>query len=80
MNVLLNCSIIKRVHLRLESSYIELEIVYTDEQGTWMVSRRVDDINMSSREYIKEEYKKAYNTIKEALLNKESFAEIEIKI
>lgn len=78
MNVLLNCSIIKRVHLRLETSPIELEIVYIDEQGSWWVREKLDDINMRSREYIKEKYKKAYNTIKTALLNKESFVEIEI--
>lgn len=78
MNALFNCSIIKSVHLRLETSPIELEIVYTDEQGSWMVHRKVDNMDMSRREYSKEEYKKAYNTIKTALLNKESFVEIEI--
>lgn len=80
MNVLFNCSIIKRVHLRLESSPIELEIVYTDEQGSWIVRKKVDDMTMGSREYRKEGYKKAYNTIKTALLNKESFVDIEIEI
>ena len=78
MNALFNCSIIKRVHLRLETSPIELEIVYIDEQGSWIVRKKLDDINACSREYIKEGYKKSYNTIKEALLNKEPFVEIEI--
>lgn len=80
MNALFNCSIIKSVHLRLETSPIELEIIYIDEQGSWWVREKLDDINICSREYIKEKYKKAYNTIKTALLNKESFVEIEIEI
>lgn len=78
MNALFNCSIIKSVHLRLESSPIELEIVYTEEQGTWIVRGKVDDMTMGSREYRKGKYEKAYNAIKQALLNKESFVEIEI--
>ena len=77
MKALFNCSVIKNVYLRLNSSPIELEITYTDEPNkTWLIRKSID--SMCNREYHKERYEKAYNTIKQALLNKESFVEIEI--
>lgn len=77
MKALFNCSVIKNVYLRLGSFPIELEITYTDDPKLSWVSRKSID-SMCNREYHKEKYEKAYNTIKEALLNKESFVEIEI--
>lgn len=77
MKALFNCSVIKNVYLRLDLSPIELEITYTDTQDkTWMSRKTID--SMSNREYHKGQYEKAYNTIKEALLNKEPFVEIEL--
>lgn len=77
MKALFNCSVIKNVYLRIELSPIELEITYTDDQSkAWMSKRTIDE--MSNRKYQKELYEKAYNTIKEALLNKEPFVEIEL--
>ena len=77
MKALFNCSVIKSVFLRLDLSPIELEITYTDEPNkTWLIRKSID--SMCNREYHKERYEKAYNTIKEALFNKETFVEIEL--
>ena len=77
MKALFNCSVIKNVYLRLESSPIELEITYTDDPNKTWIRRKSIDI-VYDRQHHKEEYKKAYNTIKQALLNKEPFVEIEL--
>lgn len=77
MKVLFNCSVIKNVYLRLDLSPIELEITYLDTQSKTWISR--DTINsLADREYHKQRYEKAYNKIKEALLNKDNFVEIEL--
>lgn len=78
MKALFNCSVIKNVYLRLDSSPIELEITYLDTPPnfTWISRKTID--SMSNREYYKQKYEKAYNTIKEALLNKDNFVEIEL--
>lgn len=78
MKALFNCSVIKNVYLRLDSSPIELEITYLDTPSnfTWISRKTID--SMSNREYHKQRYEKAYNTIKEALLNKDNFVEIEL--
>ena len=77
MKVLFNCSVIKNVYLRLDLSPIELEITYLDIPNKSWISRRTID-SMSNREYHKQRYEKAYNTIKEALLKKDNFVEIEL--
>ena len=77
MKALFNCSVIKNVYLRLDKSPIELEITYTNDPNLSWVSRKSIG-SMCDEEYHKERYEKAYNTIKQALLNKESFVEIEI--
>ena len=77
MKILFNCSVIKNVYLRLDSSPIELEITYTDDPNkTWRSGIRLDGLN--DRKYYKEMYEKAYNTIKQALLNGDKFVEIEL--
>ena len=75
MKALFNCSVIKNVYLRLELSPIELEITYTDNPNkTWISRKSIDTMYDGSRH--KEKYEKAYNTIKQALFNKEPFVEI----
>lgn len=77
MKALFNCSYIKNVYLRLDLSPIELEITYTDDPNkTWNSRMSLD--NMCNKEYYKEKYETAYNTIKKALLEKETFVEIEL--
>lgn len=77
MKALFNCSIIKNVFLRLDSSFIELEITYLDTQEkTWVSRRKIN--GMKDREFNKQVYEKVYSTIKEALLNKNPFVEIEL--
>ena len=77
MKALFNCSVIKNVYLRLELSPIELEISFTDDPKISWVSRKSLG-SMDKGSYHKERYKKAYDTIKQALLNKEPFVEIEL--
>ena len=77
MKALFNCSVIKNVYLRLELSPIELEVTYIDNPNkTWMSRKSID--TMCDRSHHKERYEKAYNTIKQALLNKDPYVEIEI--
>lgn len=77
MKALFNCSVIKNVYLRIDLSPIELEITYLDTQDQTWISRNTIN-SMADREYHKQRYEKAYNTIKEALLNKKPFVEIEL--
>lgn len=77
MKALFNCSVIKNVNLRIDLSPIELEITYTDNPKMSWVSRKSLG-SMDNGSYHKERYEKAYNTIKQALLNKEPFVEIEL--
>lgn len=73
MKALFNCSVIKNVYLRLETSPIELEITYTDDPNiTWKSRKSTDKI------CYKEKYEQAYNTIKQALLNNDKFVEVEL--
>ena len=77
MKALFNCSCIKNVYLRLDSSTIELEITYiNDPNTTWKSRMSVGDI--SNKQYHRDKYETAYNTIKKALLEKETFVEIEV--
>lgn len=77
MKALFNCSCIKNVYLRLDSSPFEIEITYTDVQDTtWKCRKSLN--NTSDRKYHKEMFETAYNTIKKALLEKETFVEIEL--
>lgn len=73
MKALFNCSVIKNVYLRLETSPIELEITYTDDPDKTWISRKSID-----KQYHKGMYEKAYNTIKQALLNNDKFVEVEL--
>lgn len=77
MKALFNCSVIKNVYLRIDVLSIELEITYTDDPNKTFRSRKSID-KMCNGQYHKEIYEKAYNTIKQALLNKEPFVEIEL--
>ena len=77
MKALFNYSVIKNVYLRIDLSPIELEISYTDDPKISWVSRKSID-SMCDRQYHKERYERAYNAIKQALLNKEPFVEVEL--
>lgn len=77
MKALFNCSTIKNVYLRTNVSPIELEITYIDTPNKYWFSRKTID-SISDREYYTQRYEKAYNAIKEALLNKDNFVEIEL--
>ena len=77
MKALFNCSVIKNVYLRLESSHIELEITYTDDPCKTWKSRTSTD-SLCNKTYHIERYEKAYNTIKQALLNNDKFVEVEL--
>ena len=77
MKALFNCSVIKNVYLRLETSPIELEITYTDNPNiTWQSRKSLD--RMCNTAFYEEMYEKAYNTIKQALLNNDKFVEVEL--
>lgn len=78
MKALFNCSVIKNVYLRLETSPIELEITYTDDPNITWKSRKSIDNRMCNTQYYKEILEKAYNAIKQALLNNDKFVEVEL--
>lgn len=77
MKALFNCSVIKNVYLRDCASVLELEVTYLDElDRSWLYKKNISDL--AHKDYAKEKIKTAYNTIKQALLNKEPFVEIEL--
>lgn len=77
MRALFNCSVIKNVYLRVEVSPIELEVTYTDDPNiTWKSRKSIE--SMCDRKYHKGRYEKAYNDIKQALMNDDKFVEIEL--
>lgn len=77
MKALFNCSVIKNVYLRLESSPIELEITYTeDKDRAWRSRKSID--SFFDKNYHIDIYEKAYNTIKQALMNNDKFVEVEL--
>lgn len=75
MKALFNCSVIKNVYLRLETSPIELEVTYTDDPNIRWQSKKTLD-NIYDKQPHKERYEKAYNDIRQALLNNDKFVEI----
>ena len=77
MKALFNCSVIKNVYLRNDTNIIELEVTYLDElDRSWLYKKHISDL--AHKDYAKEKIASAYNTIKQALLNKEPFVEIEL--
>lgn len=77
MKALFNCSVIKNVYLRIEASPLELEITYTDDPNkTW--KSRISTDSLCNKNYYEDRYEKAYNTIKQALLNNDKFVEVEL--
>lgn len=77
MKALFNCSVIKNVYLRNDTNIIELEVTYLDElDRSWVYKKNISDL--AHKDYAKEKVTTAYNTIKQALLNKKSFVEIEL--
>lgn len=80
MKALFNCSVIKNVYLRGNNNiWVELEITYLDNADkTWVSRRDIENLSQTNREYQIERYTKAFEKLKQALLNKESFVEIEL--
>lgn len=77
MKALFNCSVIKNVYLRNDTNIVELEVTYLDElDRSWLYSKNISDL--AHKDFAKEKIATAYNTIKQALLNKKPFVEIEL--
>jgi len=77
MKALFNCSVIKNVYLHNDTNIVELKVTYLDElDGPWLYKQNISDL--AHKDYAKEKIAKVYNTIKQALLNKETFVEIEL--
>lgn len=77
MKALFNCSVIKNVYLRNDTNIVELEVTYLDElDRSWVYKKNISDL--AHKDYAKEKVTTAYNTIKQALVNKKSFVEIEL--
>ena len=77
MKALFNCSVIKNVYMRNDTNIVELEVTYLDElDRSWVYKKNISDL--AHKDYAKEKVTTAYNTIKQALLNKKSFVEIEL--
>lgn len=80
MKALFNCNVIKNVYLiDNDDMVVKLEITYLDNPDkTWVSRRNIDKLSQTNREYLIERYTKAFEKLKQALLNKESFVEIEL--
>lgn len=63
--------------MRNDTNIVELEVTYLDElDRSWVYKKNISDL--AHKDYAKEKVTTAYNTIKQALLNKKSFVEIEL--
>ena len=80
MKALFNCNVIKNVYLRdNDNIWIELEITYLDNSDkTWVSRKKIDELSQTNREYQIEKYTKAFEKLKQALLNNDKYVEIEI--
>lgn len=80
MKALFNCNVIKNVYLRDNDNMgVELEITYLDNADrTRFGCRNIDKLSQTNRENQIERYTKAFEKLKQALLNKESFVDIEL--
>lgn len=77
MKALFNCSVIKNVYLRNDTNIVELEVTYLDElDRSWIYKKNISDL--AHKDFAKEQIATAYNAIKQALLNKKPFVEIEL--
>lgn len=77
MKALFNCSVIKNVYLWNDTNNIELEVAYLDDLNrSWLYKKNISDL--AHKDYAKEKITTAYNTIKQALLHKEPFVEVEL--
>lgn len=77
MKALFNCSVIKNVYLRDDTSILELEITYLDElDRSWIYKKNISDL--AHKDYVKGKISTAYNTVKQALLNNDKFVEVEL--
>lgn len=80
MKALFNCNVIKNVYLRdNDNIWIELEITYLDNSDkTWVSRKKIDELSQTNREYQIERYTKAFEKLKQALLNNDKYVEIEM--
>ena len=80
MKALFNCNVIKDVFLRdNDNIWVELEITYLDNSDkTWVCRRKIDELSQTNREYQIERYTKAFEKLKQALLNNDKYVEIEM--
>ena len=80
MKALFNCNVIKNVYLRdNDNIWVELEITYLDNSDkTWVSRKKIDELSQTNREYQIERYTKAFEKLKQALLNNDKYVEIEI--
>ena len=80
MKALFNCSVIKNVYLRDNDNMgVELEITCLDDADkTWVSRRGFDKLSQTNREYQIEIYTKAFEKLKQALLNNDKYVEIEL--
>lgn len=80
MKALFNCSVIKNVYfIDNDDMVVKLEITYLDNADkTWVSRRNIDKLSQTNREYQIERYTKAFEKLKQALLNNDKYVEIEL--
>ena len=77
MKALFNCSVIKNVYLRDDTSVLELEVTYLDElDRSWLYKKNISDL--AHKDFAKEKVTTAYETIKNALLKNITYVEIDL--
>lgn len=77
MKALFNCSVIKNVYLRDDTSIIELEVTYLDElDKSWLYRKNIT--KLAHENFAKEKVKTAYESIKDALLKNITYVEVEL--
>ena len=77
MKALFNCSVIKNVYLRNDTSIIELEVTYLDElDRSWLYRKNISDL--AHKDFAIEKVTTAYEIIKNALLKNITHVEVEL--
>lgn len=69
---------VKNVHLDNNGLHVWLDIHYFNKEDSIFFEFRLGNINQDSKDYIIRKSEEAYVKIKNALINKEDFVEVEL--
>ena len=69
---------VKSVHYCEDREYVGLAITYFNNEEPYKYSRRIEGLDVEKRISVIGQYKETYVKIKNALINKQDFVEVEL--